>query len=74
VGHSLNASRPPSRQVDSFFFMSGFLASFHLLDALRKLRASKGSIASFWPRIPMLYLMRYIRLTPTYFYVLLMYW
>lgn len=44
--------------VDTFFTMSGLLMSYTLLKALEK---SRGAI-----NIPLLYLHRYLRLTPTY--------
>jgi len=54
--------------VDSFFFMSGFLA---LYIGLKKL-ANKAPIVPI-KAAPFMYLDRFLRLTPAYFFVLLMY-
>lgn len=44
--------------VDTFFLMSGMLATYNILKVLEK---TKGKL-----NVPMFYLHRYLRLTPTY--------
>ena len=51
--------------VDSFFWLSGLLAT----RALVKYAQGRG-----WKWIPQAYLFRYLRLTPLYFFVLLFWW
>ena len=55
--------------VDTFFLMSGFLAT---LGVLKQLRKSKGtlSLGMYFSMV----LARFLRLTPTYMYVLLFFW
>jgi len=55
--------------VDSFFFMGAFLASYLLLENLTKTYNSKNTVKPFLFQVPKLYLLRWVRLTPAYFYV-----
>ena len=61
-------------QVDSFFFISAFFATYLLLGHLTKSYNKASSVRPFVSEIPSIYLMRWLRLTPTYAYVVLMYW
>lgn len=58
--------------VDTFFFLSGFLATFIMLKKFYKVLEQK-KYYSYLKTIPFIYLNRFLRLTPTYFFVLLMY-
>jgi len=42
--------------------------------SLQAKQGSRGGIVSFLIKTPLIYILRWIRLTPTYFFVLLMYW
>eukprot|EP00455_Lapot_gusevi_P042780 TRINITY_DN5126_c0_g9_i1.p1 TRINITY_DN5126_c0_g9~~TRINITY_DN5126_c0_g9_i1.p1 ORF type:complete len:421 (+),score=95.63 TRINITY_DN5126_c0_g9_i1:94-1356(+) len=55
--------------VDTFFWMSGFLVGFTLLKYLRRDATAIG-----WGKIPSLYLLRWLRLTPVLGVVVLFYW
>jgi peptidoglycan/LPS O-acetylase OafA/YrhL len=56
-------------QVDTFFFLSAFLAVYFMLEEIER-----SSSRSFLLKTPLIYVLRFLRLTPTYFFVLLMYW
>jgi len=58
--------------VDTFFFLSGFLACYIMLKKFYKLLEQKEYIR-YVKSIPFIYLNRFLRLTPTYFFVLFMY-
>lgn len=58
--------------VDTFFFMSGFLAMFFLMEMSNKF-VSRGDVYSYCKQIPFLYIKRFLRLTPTYFFILFFY-
>ena len=56
--------------VDTFFFMSSFLLTFHVISHLR----SKPGIKKFLSNVPFIYIKRLVRLTPAFYYLYLMYW
>jgi peptidoglycan/LPS O-acetylase OafA/YrhL len=58
--------------VDTFFFLSGFLACYIMLKKFYKMLEQKHYVR-YLKSIPFIYLNRFLRLTPTYFFVLLMY-
>lgn len=58
--------------VDTFFFLSAFLVVYLMMEQAAKLRQAEGGAWRFLDKAPYIYGMRYLRLTPTYFYVLLM--
>ena len=58
--------------VDTFFFLSGFLACYIMLKKFYKMLEQKQYVR-YLKSIPFIYLNRFLRLTPTYFFVLLMY-
>lgn len=58
--------------VDSFFFMSAFLAMFFVMKRVEKLKR-ENQLYSFVFQIPLLFLLRFLRLTPTYSFILFMY-
>ena len=58
--------------VDTFFFLSGFLAAYILLEKFYKLLEQK-KYSTYVKTIPFIYLNRFLRLTPTYFFVLFIY-
>jgi peptidoglycan/LPS O-acetylase OafA/YrhL len=58
--------------VDTFFFISGFLACYIMLKKFYKMLEQKQYVR-YLKSIPFIYLNRFLRLTPTYFFVLLMY-
>lgn len=58
--------------VDTFFFLSAFLAMFFLMKRANEFILMKKSL-QFFLQIPLLYWKRFLRLTPTYFFILLMY-
>jgi len=53
--------------VDTFFFMSAFLATWGIL---RQLEKRSLTVGSYWSMM----LARYLRLTPTYLLVVVVYW
>ncbi|XP_035698599.1 nose resistant to fluoxetine protein 6-like [Branchiostoma floridae] len=57
-----------SVSVDSFFFISGLLMSYLLLKRIQKSKEDGKSVP-----YGMMYLHRYLRLTPTYMFVLMLY-
>lgn len=58
--------------VDTFFLMSGFLATHILMKRADEfIRNEKISI--FFLQVPFFYLKRFLRLTPTYFFILFFY-
>lgn len=58
--------------VDTFFFLAAFLAVYRMMEQVERLQQAEGSPWHFLFKAPYIYIMRYIRLTPTYIYVLLM--
>lgn len=58
--------------VDTFFFISGFLATFIMLKKFYKVLEQRKYVR-YLQTIPFIYFNRFLRLTPTYFFVLLMY-
>ncbi len=54
--------------ADTFFFLSGLLMSYHTLRELKKSNVKVGRFAVRY------YLHRYLRLTPTYAFVLFFFW
>jgi peptidoglycan/LPS O-acetylase OafA/YrhL len=58
--------------VDTFFFMSGFLAMFFLMKRAKTFIETKN-YRSYFFQIPFLYMKRFLRLTPLYFFILLFY-
>jgi peptidoglycan/LPS O-acetylase OafA/YrhL len=59
--------------VDTFFFLSAFLAVYLMMEQVHKMTQAKGQPWSFVLKAPYIYVMRFVRLTPAYFYVILMY-
>ncbi len=59
--------------VDTFFFISGFLASYMLLLKLDKEQA-KGTTKPAYKWIPSLYFHRWMRITPAYLYAFFIHW
>lgn len=59
--------------VDTFFFISGFLASYMLLVKLDKEHA-KGLSKPAYKWIPSLYLHRWLRITPAYMFAFFLHW
>jgi len=60
--------------VDTFFFISGFLASYFLLLKLDKEAARGGAKQSAWKWVPTLYFHRWLRITPAYLYAFFIHW
>lgn len=58
--------------VDTFFFISAFLAVYLMLEQLHRMVAAKGTAMPFVTAIPKIYLLRFVRLTPAYIYVVFM--
>lgn len=58
--------------VDTFFFMSGFLAMYILMKAATKM-IQEEKISLYFKRIPIFYVKRFLRLTPVYFFILFVY-
>jgi peptidoglycan/LPS O-acetylase OafA/YrhL len=56
--------------VDTFFYLSSFLATWHMIRHLQ----SKPDTSAFAKAIPVIYIRRLLRLTPVFYYVYLMYW
>lgn len=58
--------------VDTFFFMSGFLAMSILMKIATKM-IQEEKISLYFKRIPIFYVKRFLRLTPVYFFILFVY-
>lgn len=56
--------------VDTFFCIGAFVAAYMLAVHLAKARAQAAAKPLGWAWVPSLYLHRFLRLTPTYFFVL----
>lgn len=56
--------------VDTFFCIGAFVAAYMLAVHLAKARAQGAAKPLGWAWVPSLYLHRFLRLTPTYFFVL----
>lgn len=58
--------------VESFFFLSAFLAVYLMMEQVTRLKQTEGGPWHFVFKAPYIYGMRYLRLTPAYIYVLMM--
>ena len=56
--------------MDTFFFMSTFLVTFHIIRHLKR----NANIKKFLASVPFIYIKRLIRLLPLFYYIYLMYW
>ncbi len=59
--------------VDTFFFISAFLAAYLLLQKLDK-EELKGTEKPIQKWLPMFYLHRYLRVTPAYAFAFFLHW
>jgi len=60
--------------VDTFFFISGFLASYCMLVKLDKESARGEAKKSAWKWVPSMYFHRWLRITPAYFFAFFLHW
>ena len=59
--------------VDTFYMMSAFLSGYLMLEHLHKTKSHHDTSFSFGSWTGLIYLHRYLRLTPVYFVVIMFY-